>query len=44
MADSSPQRQRVLDAAVAILGEKGQAGLTVRAVAVAAADQLRTRG
>ena len=36
MADSSPQRQRILDAAVAILGEKGQAGLTVRAVAVAA--------
>ena len=35
MTDSSPQRQRILDAAVAILAEKGQAGLTVRAVAVA---------
>lgn len=35
MTDASPQRQRILDSAVAILAEKGQAGLTVRAVAVA---------
>lgn len=35
MTDPSPQRQRILDSAVAILAEKGQAGLTVRAVAVA---------
>lgn len=35
MPHSSPQRQRILDSAVAILAEKGQIGLTVRAVAVA---------
>ena len=35
MSDSSPQRQRILDAAVAILAEKGQSGLTVRAVVAA---------
>jgi AcrR family transcriptional regulator len=35
MTDASPQRQRILDSAVAILADKGQAGLTVRAVAVA---------
>lgn len=32
---SSPQRQRILEAAVAILAAKGQGGLTVRAVATA---------
>jgi AcrR family transcriptional regulator len=31
---SSPQRKRILDAAVAILAQKGQGGLTVRAVAL----------
>lgn len=35
MSDSSPQRQRILDSAVAILAATGQSGLTVRAVAVA---------
>lgn len=35
MSDSSPQRQRILDAAVAILASTGQSGLTVRAVSVA---------
>jgi AcrR family transcriptional regulator len=35
MSDSSPQRQRILDSAVTILAEKGQSGLTVRAVAQA---------
>lgn len=35
MSESSPQRQRILDSAVAILAETGQSGLTVRAVAVA---------
>lgn len=35
MSDSSPQRQRILDAAVAILAQHGQGGLTVRAVATA---------
>ena len=35
MSDSSPQRQRILDAAVAILAQHGQSGLTVRAVATA---------
>ena len=33
---SSPQRQRILDAAVAVLAQKGQGGLTVRTVALKA--------
>lgn len=35
MTDPRPQRQRILDSAVAILAAEGQSGLTVRAVAVA---------
>jgi AcrR family transcriptional regulator len=35
VTDNSPQRQRILEAAVAILADRGEAALTVRAVAVA---------